>query len=122
MRPSLYYISTLFGLYQTHPTTHPTTQLPTMYNISFSVYASSENISTLRINSVLHWESDGVSILYTFLALLNCKGKNSTLYFSRSNRNNLKFFLMEHSYFYAPAFSRDLYEILMIRYVLNSKP
>ena len=28
---------------------------------------------------------------------------------------------MEHPYFYAPTFSRDLYELLMIRYILNSK-
>ena len=71
--------------------------------------------------SVLHLESDGVSILYTFLALLNSARGETALYISRSNGNNLKFFLIEHPYFYAPTFSRDLYEILMIRYILNSK-
>ena len=63
--------------------------------------------------SVLHLESDGVSILYTFLALLNSARGETALYISRSNGNNLKFFLIEHPYFYAPTFSRDLYEILI---------
>ena len=55
------------------------------------VYAPSEIISTFRINSVLHWESDGVSILYTFLALFQaCRPRGcwgvpcGTPYFGRS--------------------------------------